>query len=65
MLAPKKVKYRKMQKGRIRGNATRGEKVSFGEWGLKALSPRRIRARQIEACRIALVRSIRKSAKFG
>jgi len=64
MLAPKKVKYRKMQKGRIRGNATRGEKVSFGEWGLKALSPRRIRARQIEACRIALVRSIRKSGKI-
>lgn len=63
MLAPKKVKYRKMMKGRIRGNATRSVFVAFGEWGLKAQTPRYISARQIEACRIALVRSIRKGGK--
>jgi len=63
MLAPKKVKYRKMMKGRIRGSATRATFVAFGEWGLKAMAPRKIRARQIEACRIALVRSIKKGGK--
>jgi len=63
MLAPKKVKYRKMMKGRIRGNATRSVFVAFGEWGLKAQNPRKISARQIEACRIALVRSIKKGGK--
>ncbi|MFH1352859.1 MAG: 50S ribosomal protein L16 [bacterium] len=63
MLAPKKVKYRKMMKGRIRGNATRSVFVAFGEWGLKAQTPRYISARQIEACRIALVRSIKKGGK--
>ncbi|MCD6412538.1 MAG: 50S ribosomal protein L16 [Elusimicrobia bacterium] len=63
MLAPKKVKYRKMQKGRMKGNATRGNFVAFGEWGLKALEARFISARQIEACRIAMVRSIKKGGK--
>ncbi len=64
MLAPKKVKYRKMQKGRMKGEATRGNFVAFGEWGLKALKARFISARQIEACRIALVRSIKKGGKI-
>lgn len=64
MLAPKKVKYRKMQKGRIRGVATRSVEVSFGEWGLKSLTAKQISARQIEACRIALVRSVRKAGKI-
>ena len=64
MLAPKKVKYRKMMKGRIRGSASRGNYVAFGEWGLKTLTPRRITARQIEACRIGLVRSIKKAGKI-
>ncbi|MDO9513010.1 MAG: 50S ribosomal protein L16 [Elusimicrobiota bacterium] len=64
MLAPKKVKHRKVQKGRIRGVATRAVEVSFGEWGLKSLGPKQISARQIEACRIGLVRSVRKSGKI-
>lgn len=64
MLAPKKVKHRKVQKGRIRGVATRAVEVSFGEWGLKSLGAKQISARQIEACRIGLVRSVRKSGKI-
>ena len=64
MLAPKKVKHRKVQKGRIRGVATRAVAVNFGEWGLKSLQARKISARQIEACRIGLVRSIRKAGKI-
>ncbi|MCA9244395.1 MAG: 50S ribosomal protein L16 [Phycisphaerales bacterium] len=50
---PKRVKWRKAQKGRIRGNATRGNKVEFGDFGLQSLEPGRVSGRQIEAGRIA------------
>ena len=50
MLQPKKTKHRKMHKGRVRGVATKGNKVSFGEFGLQALDFSRITGRQIEAC---------------
>ncbi len=52
-MMPKRVKYRKAQKGRIRGNATRGNTVSYGDFGLQALEPGRISARHIEAGRVA------------
>ena len=50
---PKRVKFRKSQKGRVRGNATRGNTVSFGEYGLQSLEPGRVTARHIEAGRVA------------
>ncbi len=53
---PKRVKFRKSQRGVIRGVAQRGNEVSFGEWGLQSLSPGWIRANVIEACRVAAVR---------
>ena len=56
MLSPKKVKWRKVQKGTMRGQAYRGSDVSFGEFGLMATEPSRITARQIEAARVALTR---------
>ena len=59
MLQPKKTKYRKQQKGRLRGFATSGAKVSFGEFGLKATSRGRVTARQIEAARRAMTRYIK------
>lgn len=64
MLAPKKVKYRKMQKGRMKGIAYRGDTVSFGQFGLKALEPAWITARQIEAARVAIMRHARKGCKL-
>lgn len=64
MLAPKKVKYRKMQKGRMKGLAYRGNTVSFGEFGLKAVEPAWITARQIEAARVAIMRHARKGCKL-
>ena len=63
MLAPQKVKYRKPQKGRMKGMAIRGSHVSFGTFGLKALEPGWITSRQIEAARIVLSRSIKKVGK--
>lgn len=63
MLAPKRVKYRKLQKGRIRGKAKRGSMVSFGEYGLQATEGGRITARQIEAARIAITRHVRRGGK--
>ncbi|NCN26831.1 50S ribosomal protein L16 [bacterium] len=63
MLSPKKVKWRKVQTGRTRGKATRGNKLSFGEFGLQALEPGRITARQIEASRIAMTRAIKRGGK--
>lgn len=60
MLAPKKTKYRKAFKGRIHGNAKAGTTVSFGTYGLKALEPARITARQIESARRAITRHIRR-----
>ena len=64
MLQPKKVKYLKMQKGRLRGKAYRGSTVAFGEYGLKALEPAWITARQIEAARVTIVRHVRKGGKL-
>jgi len=54
MLMPKRLKYRKAQKGRIRGNATRGNTVAFGEYGLQTLQKGRVNTRQIEAGRVAV-----------
>jgi large subunit ribosomal protein L16 len=63
MLQPKRTKYRKQQKGRNRGVATRGNKVSFGEYGLKATVRGRLTARQIEAARRALTRAIKRGGR--
>jgi len=63
MLAPKRVKYRKQQKGRMRGKATRGNTVAFGEYGLQTLEPGWISNRQIEAARVALTRHIKRGGK--
>ncbi|MBU0712404.1 50S ribosomal protein L16 [bacterium] len=64
MLAPRKVKHRKQQKGRMKGLATRGNEVSFGHFGLKALEPGWITSRQIEAVRVAITRKVRKHGKM-
>ncbi len=64
MLQPKRTKYRKQQKGRNSGLATRGNRVSFGEYGLKATSRGPITARQIEAARRAINRYIKRSGKI-
>ena len=63
MLAPKRVKYRRMHKGRMRGNATRGNLVSFGEYGLQAEMAGWISNRQIEAARVAMTRHIKRGGK--
>jgi len=63
MLAPKRVKHRKMQKGRMRGKATRGNRVSFGEYGLQAQEASWITNRQIEAARVAMTRHIKRGGK--
>jgi large subunit ribosomal protein L16 len=63
MLMPKKVKFRKMQKGRMHGTAYRGSTVAFGEYGLKALEPGWITSRQIEAARIAITRHVKRGCK--
>ncbi len=64
MLAPKRVKFRKQQKGRMRGMASRGSSLSFGEYGLKALGCGYITSRQIEAARIAISRRVRRGGKL-
>ena len=64
MLSPKKVRWRKQHKGRIHGNAKGGTDLSFGSYGLKATSPNRITARQIEAARRAIQRYLRRSGKL-
>lgn len=64
MLMPKKVKFRKRQKGRMKGKAMRGNTVDFGQYGLKALEPGRISNRQIEAARIAISRAARRGGKL-
>jgi large subunit ribosomal protein L16 len=64
MLMPKKVKYRKQQRGRRRGKAWRGSEVSFGEYGLKAMETCWMTARQIEAARIAMTRFIKRGGKI-
>ena len=63
MLAPKRVKHRKLHKGRMRGAAHRGSKVSFGEYGLQALEPTWITNRQIESARVAITRHIKRGGK--
>jgi len=63
MLAPKRVKHRKTHKGRMRGSAHRGSKVSFGEYGLQALEPSWISNRQIESARVAMTRHIKRGGK--
>ena len=64
MLQPKKTKFRKQQKGKLRGFATSGAKVSFGEFGLKAITRGRVTARQIEAARRAMTRHIKRGGKI-
>lgn len=64
MLQPKRTKYRKQQKGRNRGLANTGNKVSFGEYGLKSTGRGRITARQIEAARRAITRHVRRGGKL-
>ncbi len=63
MLAPKRVKYRKQQKGRMRGKATRGNTVAFGEYGLQAQEAAWVSSRQIEAARVAMTRHIKRGGK--
>lgn len=63
MLQPRKVKHRKVQKGRLRGKARRGNSVSFGDYGLQALGTGFITARQVEAARIAMTRHIKRGGK--
>jgi large subunit ribosomal protein L16 len=64
VLQPKKVKHRKMQKGRMRGSAQRGNTVAFGEFGLQALDRCKLTARQIEAARIAMTRHVKRGGKI-
>ncbi|MFO7728466.1 MAG: 50S ribosomal protein L16 [Desulfonatronovibrio sp.] len=63
MLSPKKVKFRKTHKGRIKGKANRGTEISFGEIGLKAVEPGKISNQQIESARIAMMRHIKRGGK--
>ncbi len=64
MLMPKKVKYRKHQRGRMRGIPLRGSSLEFGEYGLQALEPTWLTARQIEAGRIAITRHVKRKGKL-
>src|SRR5436189_6332094 len=64
MLSPKRQKFRKMQKGRMRGHAKAGNEVSFGDFGLQVLSPGWLTARQIEAARVAISRSMKRFGKI-
>jgi len=64
MLLPKRTKYRKQQRGRMKGKETRGTTVDFGEFGLQALEPHWITSRQIEAARRAMTRHIRRGGKI-
>ena len=63
MLMPRKVRHRKQQRGRLRGNATGGTRLAFGEYGIQALDPGWITNRQIEAARIAMTRYIKRGGK--
>ena len=64
MLSPKKVKYRKQQKGRMRGSAHRGSSLTFGEFGLQAVECGRMTSQQIEAARVAMTRYVKRGAKI-
>ena len=63
MLMPKRVKYRRVQRGRMKGRATRGNKITYGEYGIQALEPGWITSNQIEAARIAMTRYIRRGGQ--
>jgi large subunit ribosomal protein L16 len=63
MLMPSRVKYRKSQRGRMKGRAKRGSAVAFGEYGLQALEAAWVTARQIEACRVSVMRFLKKGGK--
>ena len=63
MLMPKRVKYRKQMRGRMKGKASRGAKISFGEYGLQATEPNWVTSRQLEAARRAIVRYVRRGGK--
>jgi len=63
MLMPKRVKYRKAHRGRRKGKAKRGSSVAFGDFGLKALEPSWVTSRQIEACRVALSRKMKRDGR--
>jgi large subunit ribosomal protein L16 len=64
MLQPKKVKYRRPQKGKMKGDAHRGSEISFGSFGLKAIEPHFMSARQIEACRVAISRAMKREGSM-
>ncbi len=64
MLQPKKPKYRKVQKGRIKGIATRGTTIAFGTYALKSLEPTRLTSNQLEAARVAIMRYIKREGKL-
>ncbi|HEY2955216.1 MAG TPA: 50S ribosomal protein L16 [Candidatus Eisenbacteria bacterium] len=64
MLMPKRVKYRKQQRGRMRGKAYRGGEVTFGQYGLLSLEPAWVTNRQLEAARVAITRSIKRGGKM-
>lgn len=63
-LMPRRVKHRKSQRGRIKGNASRGHRVAFGDWGLQSLEPGHVSAQTIEACRIAATQYVRGEGKL-
>ena len=63
MLQPKRTKYRKMQKGRVKGIATRGHRLAFGSFGIKTLEPGWLTSRQIEAARIAMTRAMKREGQ--
>lgn len=64
MLEPKKTKFRKQQRGRLKGKATRGNKIAFGDYGLIAIEPSWVTARQLEASRVAISHSMKKGGKM-
>jgi large subunit ribosomal protein L16 len=64
MLSPKKIKYRKQQKGRMRGHAHRGSSLTYGEFGLQAVECGRMTSQQIEAARVAMTRHVKRGAKI-
>ncbi len=64
MLQPKRVKYRKQQRGRMKGTALRGSNLAFGDYGLKAMEPAWITNRQLEAGRVALTRAVKRGGKI-
>lgn len=64
LLFPKRTKYRKFHRGRMKGKATRGQKIAFGEYGIQALTPAWITARQIEACRTTIARKTHRDSKI-